>query len=126
MEYISLENYRKATKKRSKYNNSEAIVDSHKFDSTAEANYYIYLKNDPRVWEIELQPVFVLQEAFTHPITCKKYRAITYRADFRVTMTGTGQIRIIDIKGMRTEVFSIKEKMFSCKYPDLILEIIKA
>lgn len=107
----------------SKYNNIITEVDGHRFDSRKEADFYVCLKNDKTVKSIELQPSFLLQEKFTHPITKKKYRAIIYRADFLVEYV-TGVKEIIDIKGMKTEAFKLKEKLFLYRYPDLTLTII--
>jgi hypothetical protein len=70
--------------------------------------------------DIILQPKFILQSKFTCPWTGKKYRDMTYIADYQI-----GNI-VIDIKGMKTEVFKIKEKLFRCKYQDLCLYVGKS
>lgn len=45
---------------------------------------------------------------------------MTYIADYQI-----GNI-VIDIKGIKTEVFKIKEKLFRCKYQDLCLYVGKS
>lgn len=99
-------------------------MDGIQFDSLAEARYYAQLKllkASGDVKEFELQPKFILQEGY------KKGRRsvapITYRADFLVTYKD-GRTEVIDVKGMRTEVYRIKKKMFEYKYPNLeIVEV---
>ena len=63
----------------------------------------------------------MLQPGFTK--NGKRHRPITYRADFRVRYKD-GHEAIIDVKGYKTQVFRIKQKMFEYKYPEkeLILE----
>ncbi|CAK0771112.1 conserved hypothetical protein [Gammaproteobacteria bacterium] len=108
-----------------------------------------------RVSVIELQPVFELQGAYRKCPKCGRvdkrknpedpleikcpYRVgggetcgekrpfgypITYRADFRVTYAD-GHQEIEDVKGMETEIFKLKKKLFDYKYPDLTLKIVK-
>lgn len=80
-----------------------------KFDSKAEADYYDYLQTLPNVKTIELQPKFVLQPAFEKK--GKRWLAINYVADFRVTYTD-GTVEVIDVKGFETADFKLKKKMF--------------
>ena len=114
-----------APKKKSKYGNIRTEVDGIKFDSKKEAEYYCQLKLLKQAGEIRdfgLQPKFVLQEGFEKD--GKKYSPITYYADFVVdNLDGTTDI--IDIKGVETQVFKIKQKMFEYKYPDKNLKVIK-
>jgi hypothetical protein len=119
----------------------------HTFPSKAEAARYLQLKCLQKagiVKEIELQPVFELipayQKCCNHVwagclmkskmpcgICGKKIpviKAITYRADFRVTYSD-GHQEIEDVKGMETEIFKLKRKMFEYRYPDLTLKVVK-
>lgn len=107
-----------------KYKNKPLTIDGHKFDSKREAQYYFDLKRNKTVKNIILQPKFVLIDSFIHEKSGKKHKAITYFADFEVEYI-SGRKEIIDIKGMRTPVFNIKEKLFAKFYPDLILKIVK-
>ncbi|MEK4503029.1 DUF1064 domain-containing protein [Bacillus sp. FSL R12-0069] len=109
----------------SKYKNKKVDLDGHVFDSKAEANYYECLKIrhvKGEVERFELQPIFKLQPAFKKQD--KSFQAITYIADFLVYLPN-GEVEVIDIKGMITETFSVKRKLFEYKYPHLQLILLK-
>lgn len=117
--------FRRFVQKRSKYGNKKITIDDHKFDSIKEANRYRQLKYMQLAGEISdlvLQPSFVLQESFRDE-TGKHHRAITYVADFQYK-DKTGRKIIEDVKGMKTEVFKLKEKLFRSKYPELKLSLL--
>ena len=108
----------------SKYNNRKTVVDDIVFDSKDESLYYQALKNmkaNGLIKDFELQPKFILQESFEKD--CKKYKPITYIADFRV-INNDGSSYIVDIKGMLTTEFKIKMKLFNYKYPNIELKLI--
>nr|DAW56697.1 MAG TPA: Endonuclease [Caudoviricetes sp.] len=101
---------------RSKYNAKKVVIDNIKFDSKAEAAYYQQLKLLKMTGEVvsfDLQPEFVLQESFRKNV--KLYRAIKYKADFLVRYSD-GHEELIDIKGMLTKEFRIKQKLFELRY----------
>ena len=111
--------------KKSKYGNKKVKIDGHTFDSKREAEYYQELKIMKKAGYIhgfELQPVFLLQEAFTK--NGKRHQAIKYIADFKVIQED-GRVDIVDVKGHETQVFRIKRKLFEARYPDLTLKLIK-
>ena len=94
------------------------------FDSAKEAQRYRELKLLERAKEIsnlELQPRFLLQESFRK--NGKTYRKIEYVADFRYNENGKTIVE--DVKGLQTDVFKIKHKLFEKKYPELELRIIE-
>lgn len=102
-----------------KYRNRKTVVDGITFDSKREAERYMELKLLEQAGEIshlELQPVVVLQDKFKH--NGKTVRAITYRADFAYRDLTTNTSVIEDVKGMETEAFRLKKKMFLKKYGD--------
>lgn len=104
------------TSTRSKYNAKKVVIDNIKFDSKAEAAYYQQLKllkMSGEVVSFDLQPEFVLQESFRK--NGKLYRAIKYKADFLVRYSD-GHEELIDIKGMLTKEFRIKQKLFEMRY----------
>lgn len=104
------------TSTRSKYNAKKVVIDNIKFDSKAEAAYYQQLKLLKMTGEVvsfDLQPEFVLQESFRK--NGKLYRAIKYKADFLVRYSD-GHEELIDIKGMLTKEFRIKQKLFEMRY----------
>lgn len=108
--------------KRSKYGAKKTEIDGHKFDSKGEASCYQFLKNDPRVTIIELQPRYLLQDKYTTK-DGRKIRAIEYVADFLITVEW--DVYIIDFKWLATPLFLLKVKLFERRYPDEILVIAK-
>jgi hypothetical protein len=101
----------------SKYNARQTVIDGVTFDSKAEGEYYIHLKEKQQRGEIlafNLQPVFLLQEGFKKD--GKTFRKIEYRADFEILHLDES-IEIIDVKGFETADFKIKRKLFEKKYP---------
>ena len=107
-----------------KYNNKKTVVDNIVFDSKNESLYYEALKDlkeKGSIKDFELQPKYLLQEAFVK--NGKRYRPITYIADFRV-INNDGSAYIVDIKGMLTTEFKIKMKLFNYKYPDIELKLV--
>lgn len=107
-----------------KYRNKKVQVDMYVFDSIAESRRYKELKLLERVGKIqnlELQPHFLLQEAFKK--NGRTFRKIEYIADFKYIENGKTIVE--DVKGIQTDVFKLKHKLFEKKYPDLELRIIK-
>lgn len=116
---------KKKPKKKNKYNNKKTEIDGITFDSKKEAEYYSMLKILKQAGEIKdfgLQPRYELQPKFSK--NGKTYRAITYIADF-VIVNLDGTTEVVDVKGVETQVFKIKKKMFEYQYPDLSLKIVK-
>jgi len=100
-------------KKYSKYRNKKVTIDGIKFDSKKEAKRYSDLKILERVGKIEnleLQPRFLLQDKFT--FNGKTIRKIEYIADFQFYDIESKCIIVEDVKGMKTEVYKIKKKLF--------------
>jgi len=89
-----------------------------RFASKKEAKRYqelLLLKRQGIVTQIEVQPSFLLQPAFVR--NGKKHRAITYKADFRVTYYD-GTVEVEDEKGYLTREFKRTLKMFLYRYPE--------
>ena len=106
-----------------KYKNKKTQVDMYVFDSDLEARRYKQLALLEQVGEIKnlkLQVPFLLQESFRK--NGKTYRKIEYIVDF--VYEKNGQTIVEDTKGIKTDVFKIKLKLFEYKYPDLSLKII--
>lgn len=100
----------------SKYNAKKVQLDGYTFDSKSESEYYKqlkWLKENKQIKGFELQPLFLLQEAFKK--NGKTFRKIEYTADFKVIHLD-GSVEIIDIKGMVTDTFQLKRKLFERKY----------
>lgn len=106
-----------------KYNNKKTQVDMYVFDSVLEAKRYRQLALLQRAGEIsnlKLQVPFLLQDSFRK--NGKTYRKIEYIADF--VYEEKGQTVVEDTKGIKTEVFKMKQKLFEYKYPNLSLKVI--
>ena len=100
---------------RNKYNAIKTVVDGVTFDSKAEARRYNELKLLKQAGEIRwfnLQPSFLLTGG------------VRYRPDF-IVCGQDGRIWVEDVKGVETQAFKIKQKMWTALYPDLKLEVIK-
>jgi hypothetical protein len=107
---------------KSKYHSRKTTVDGITFDSIREANRYQELRLLERAGEIkdlELQPRFTLQEAFE--IAGRHVRKIEYVADFAYVKDGRPVIE--DVKGMKTDVYKIKKKLFEKQYNIEIKEV---
>lgn len=103
----------------SKYNNKRVMLDGINFQSQREATRYAELKLLERakvIKDLKLQPRYVLQDGFTK--NGKRHRPITYIADFEYYDNEKQKTIIEDVKGYKTEVFKIKQKIFEFKYPD--------
>lgn len=103
---------------KSKYHANKREIDGHTFDSIAEAQHYASLKLLERagvISDLQLQPKYLLQEGFVS--LGHRERAIHYIADFQYVRSGKTVIE--DVKGMKTEVYKLKRKLFLYKYKDL-------
>ena len=107
----------------SKYNNNQTKIDRYVFDSQLEGTRYRQLKlleRAGKVNNLRLQVPFLLQDGFKK--NGKTYRKIEYIADF--VYEEKGQTIVEDVKGMKTDVFKIKQKLFEYKYPNLTLRVV--
>ena len=107
-----------------KYRNKKVAIDNIEFDSKKEANRYKELKlllKAGKISDLKLQPRFLLQASFKK--NGRTYRKIEYIADFQYVENGKTIVE--DVKGMQTDVFKLKHKIFEKVYPDLELRIIK-
>lgn len=103
-----------------KYHNKKIEVDGITFDSMKEAKRYYELKQLESVGVIDgllIHPKFELQESFVNR-EWGKQRPITYSADFIYQQDD--QTIVEDVKGMKTDVYKLKKKLFLKKYPDVI------
>jgi len=105
----------------SKFGNRPVEIDGVRFDSGKEARRYNELKLLERAGQIknlELQPRFLLQEAFKH--NGETHRKIEYVADFRYIEDGKQVVE--DVKSVITKkhpVYALKKKLLFKKYPDI-------
>lgn len=110
----------------SKYHSKKTTLDGITFDSKREASRYAELKMLQRcgaIRDLRLQPEFVLQESFKK--NGKTYRKIVYKADFEYFDIQQGKVIVEDVKGVKTEVYKLKKKLFEYKYPELSITEVK-
>ena len=100
-----------------KYNAKKTAVDGITFDSKKEAMRYKELKELQRVGKIdrlELQPRFTLMDGFRYE--GKAVRKIEYVADFLYRDLSTLELVVEDVKGVKTDVYKLKKKLFLKHY----------
>lgn len=105
--------------KRSKYGAKRTLLDGICFDSKAEASYYAALKIRERageVCDIEMQRPYCL--------TVNGILVATYRADFVFWDVALRRRRVIDVKGVNTPVFRLKQKLMSACH-GVEIEVVK-
>lgn len=115
------------TSKKSKYNNNKPeyydpdLKETLKFDSDKEFEYYLILKDRLKRGEItnlKRQVSIEIQEAFIDK-DGNKIQAITYIADFTYSDVKDGNyygdFHIVDVKGMKTDVYKLKKKLLAYK-----------
>ena len=108
-----------------KYHNTKVIYNGIKFDSKKERDRYIQLKQLHSlgiIESIELQKKFLLQEGYTNA-KGKKIRPIYYIADFYYYDYIDNKWVVEDTKGVRTDVYKLKKKLFEYKYNLTITEL---
>lgn len=107
-------------KRKNKYNSKKVCIDGIWFDSKAESQYYVCLKRwkqEGKVKEFKCQVPFELIPGY-RDMSGKKIRSTHYIADFVVLYPDNTE-DVIDVKGSRgiqTDVFKIKKKLFEWVY----------
>ncbi|PDY91447.1 DUF1064 domain-containing protein [Bacillus toyonensis] len=117
----------KRKKKTGRINSRKTVVLGIEFDSKTEAEYYLVLKSNPEVVEIELQPQYMLLEGFyitTRDGKRKKRRDWKFTADFLVTYKD-GTQEVIDVKGYANDRFPYMKKMFEYRYKQELVVVMK-
>lgn len=107
-----------------KYGNSKVTIDGRTFDSKLEAKRYGELKLMERagmISNLQCQVPFELIPKFKK--NGKTIRKMEYIADF--TYTKNDELIVEDTKGLRTEAYKIKRKLFEYKYPNLTIKEIE-
>lgn len=106
-----------------KYHNEKTVVDGHVFDSKLEARRYKELKILEKagyISDLRLQPDYLLIPRFKKG--GRTYRETRYIADFSYFDRESGQIVVEDTKGVKTDVYKLKKKLFEYKYPELTIK----
>lgn len=111
----------------SKYNAKKVEIDGIKFDSKSEGEYYLHLKQqvtERQILGFERQKRMLLQEGFSVEGVKGKIRPIFYVVDFIIT-ENDGTLTYIDVKGVETDVFRLKKKLFMKRYNTALLKVKK-
>ena len=91
---------------KNKYGARKVVIDGITFASTKEGGRYMELKMMERariISKLELQPVYLLIPKATGQRECK------YKADFRYIRDGVEIVE--DVKGFKSQVFRLKQKL---------------
>lgn len=99
----------------SKYHAKKTVVDGITFDSRREADRYLILKGmeeDGSIEDLRRQVRYELIPAFD--VDGVHYRPVFYVADFVYVEDGKEVVE--DVKGMRTDVYRLKSKLFARRY----------
>ena len=113
----------KGNKYHAKKTESGGIV----FDSKYEAEKYEELKMLERIGlikDLQRQVRFILLDEYTNN-KGEKVRPISYIADFVYYDIKKKRQIVMDTKGLETEVFRIKKKLFENKYRDYMFLVVK-
>lgn len=100
---------------RSKYHARKTTVDGITFDSRKEADRYLALKDmekDGTIENLRRQVRYELIPAFD--VDGRHYRPVYYVADFVYVEDGKEVVE--DVKGMITDVYKLKSKLFARRY----------
>jgi hypothetical protein len=96
-----------------KYSNVKVFRGSTKFDSKKEARRYDELTlclKAKVISSLDLQPKFLLQEGYSY--NSSRIQPIYYVSDFLYKDLERGVWVVEDTKGMKTDVYRIKKKIF--------------
>lgn len=106
---------------RSKYHAKKTTVNGITFDSRREAHRYLVLKSmeeDGAIKDLRRQVRYELVPAFD--VDGNHYRPMFYVADFVYVEDGKEVVE--DVKGMATDVYRLKSKLFARRYGKVIKE----
>lgn len=106
---------------RSKYHAKRTSVDGITFDSKREADRYLVLKSmeeDGAIDGLRRQVRYELIPAFD--VDGRHYRPVFYVADF--VYMEDGEEVVEDVKGVVTDVYRLKSKLFARRYGKVIKE----
>jgi hypothetical protein len=101
----------------SKYGNKKVEIDGFKFDSKKEAHHYRVLKN--------LQENGSIQNLKIHPrydLSINGTKICSYIPDFEY-INGAGELKTIDVKGVKTPVYQLKKKLMKVIHSISIIEV---
>ena len=94
-----------------KYGNKRVEVDGHNFASKKEANRYYLLR-----WRQEAGEISDLKLQPRYPMVVEGEKICVYVGDFEYRENGSGKTITEDSKGVKTDVFVLKAKLFRALY----------
>ena len=109
--------------KQSKYKNKKVAINGKVFDSKKEAKRYcelIKLEQSGLIKDLETQKKFLLLDTFKK--NGKMFKPIYYYADFVYFDIYSKKTIVEDVKGVKTQVYKIKKKLFEFIYPNLTIK----
>ncbi len=121
-EHMSAKQYQAAIaepKRGNKYKAQRTLLDGVCFDSKAEAAYYACLKLRQKAGEVE-----DVEMQRSYALTINGVLVCSYRADFVFWDVAMKRRRVIDVKGVVTPVFRIKQKLMTACH-GLEVEVVK-
>ena len=110
---------------KSKFHAIKATINDFQFDSLNESRYYIKLLQEKKagiIKSFEMQQSFLITPSYKK--NGKTIRKMEYLADF-VIQYPDGSTRVIDVKGVETDVFKMKKKLVEYMYPDVTIECVR-
>jgi len=108
---------------RHKYNAVRTWNGGHWFASKREAHRYtelLLLESAGEITDIELQPAYRLMSPTPDGSLVS---TATYVADFRYVDISTGETVVEDVKGVRTQVYTLKKRWVEAQYGITIKEV---
>lgn len=122
---MSIEEFRKATKKGNKYNARRTEYNGRVFDSKKEADFARHLESLRHAHK-ESERVVIIEYQIPYPVYIKNKHVFTYIADFRVRYKDKRE-EVFDVKGMKSgaayEMFRLKKKCVEAYYSIEVKEV---
>lgn len=116
------------SQRKNKFNAKRVQHDGRWFDSVAERNRYIVLKDMERLGEIshlECQPRFNLT-ASGRPVRYRPSdRQAFYKADFSYFSKARNARIVEDVKGVMTREFLLKRAIVEAEFAGILIEVVK-
>lgn len=120
-EHISIDEYRYTNQKVSKYGNRKTMYKGEMYDSKKEADYAQTLDLMTKARDAATR-VQSYERQVPYPIFVREKKICTYLADF-VVMYADGGVEVVDVKGVKTDVYKLKKKLVEALYDIQIMEI---
>ena len=108
-----------------KYHNTPVVIDGLRFDSKRELARYrelVLLRDAGVISDLVIHPRYTVMDGYNRK-DGTHVTAITYTGDFEYIENG--QKVVEDVKGVETQVFRIKRKLFERCYPGIDFRIVR-